>query len=147
MISSRFLSENDVQVAADEMPRSDANDAWVVSVYRQLYDLLELQEDWDTYGSPSPELLAVKNATGLLKDLHQTGLAFPVPLIQGTSEGGVTVRWRTADREFGFEFGAGRSGEQTVFCVDRSTGQSWEGPLAAFSDRANEALYRLVVEP
>ncbi len=62
---------------------------------RQLEELRELEENWDSYGAAPPNDLALALTTKVLQHLSEAGL--PAPCINASAEEGVCISFRTSD--------------------------------------------------
>lgn len=65
---------------------------WLAASHQRLKELLELEEDWDSYGAPPPNRLAVSRAMRVLRVLNKEGL--PAPCINPSAEEGVCMSFR-----------------------------------------------------
>lgn len=64
---------------------------------KTLLEFGNLQNNWDTYGSPPPTKLAIKRALKLVTDFLMDD--DPMPQIVPVSGGGIQFAWRKQDRE------------------------------------------------
>lgn len=138
-----FLSESGLTFVSQERERTRADYAkkWKEFTQDRILDSLALEEDWDSYGSPSPDLRAGREAGRLTEWLAQTWLAQPrlrlaVPRVEGTSEAGLSMEWYQPERQLRFVIGDSGA-EVTVFFRDLVSNESWE---AAFNP-ASESLW------
>lgn len=70
-------------------------DAWIIECHRELDQLKELQEDWDTYGAAPPNTTAIALAKIVLRELAAANLRqFRV---EPSVEEGICVSFRRAD--------------------------------------------------
>lgn len=117
-------------------------DQWLESVRDQILDSLALEENWDSFGSPSPDVRAAKRAGSLMEWAANTSFVLPVPRTEGTSEGGLSIEWFEPHTQLNFVIdGSGR--EVVVFFKDRTTGEIWEGPIESASEVVRSAFSRL----
>jgi len=118
--------------------RRDRNQ-WLESVRDQILDALSLEENWDTYGSPPPDVRAAERAGRLMELVCNMAHVLPVPRTEGTSEGGLSIEWYQPDVQFRFVLSdSGR--EVVVFFKDRTTGEVWEGPFESASQVIRKAF-------
>jgi hypothetical protein len=92
----------------------------------RLLRLLELDEDWDSYGGhPLDREIAIK-ALGIVGELARFDV--PVPDLIPTSAGGLQLEWQRPG--FDLEITLQPDEMATVFFLDRATRQFAEKPLA-----------------
>jgi hypothetical protein len=68
----------------------------VFEAKKQLDELAQLGNDWDSYGAPAPNATAVRNATTILGRMRPFDLA--IARIVPSAEGGVAICFAKADR-------------------------------------------------
>lgn len=66
--------------------------AWLLECDRRLEELLELEQDWDSYGAAPPNRVAVSLAAKVLRALSKEGL--PAPCINPSAEEGICMSYR-----------------------------------------------------
>lgn len=78
-------------------------DPQIPSIQR-LLTLLNLPENWDSYGSPPPSEAAIMMGVAIVGGLASVGLDYlTAPLINAVSGGGVLLQWRSNSRELELE--------------------------------------------
>ena len=138
----RLLSATDVRAAGSNVASRGVDAAtsnWIAAVNEQLTNLVLLEDEWDSYGSPPPTADAVHLSVELLKALSDERL--PVPRVRATADGGVTVEWYGEAIELVFEVEPAPG--VVVFFRDRSSGNTIEGSLGDALDAVATALHRL----
>jgi len=74
---------------------------WQIDAIRKIFQLLALDSDWDSYGSPPPSEVAVKAAVRLILGIDID--YFVSPRIVPVSGGGVQLEWSLGTREVEIE--------------------------------------------
>jgi hypothetical protein len=74
---------------------------WQIEAIRKLFQLLALDSDWDSYGSPPPSEVAVTAAGRLILGIDLD--YFVSPRIVPVSGGGVQLEWSFGSREIEIE--------------------------------------------
>lgn len=96
--------------------------AWLPPTARALEDILQLPENWNSYGARriDPEV-----AAAALTLLNQTmARATPPPIVTPTNRGGIVLEWHT--RGIDLEIELVSTSRFHVFYEDDHTGQQWE---------------------
>lgn len=84
----------------DVIPVPDLSQRQVQAIKR-LIEVLSLSENWDSYGSPPPNLNSVDVAIILLTKIDLDDI--PIPHIVPVSGGGIQLEWSAAARELELE--------------------------------------------
>src|SRR5438105_15964849 len=105
-------------------PRTGAEPAWLRSTLEVLVGLLDLPQNWDSYGAPQVAPAAAAAALNLLLDLMPP--TAPAPQIIPLADGGVQLEWHMGGIDL--EVALRASGETFVLFEDLRTGEEWEGP-------------------
>lgn len=108
---------------------------WVPQLLAQVCQLVELPQDWDSYGAPPVREAAVLGALELLAQVI-TGSSSP-PQIVPTSQGGLQLEWHQGGVDLEVEvLGPGATG---VYYLNSRTGVEWES-----TDVDNPSIAELV---
>lgn len=102
--------------------------------------LLELEQDWDTYGASTIDERALRRAWLIAEQLLTLPLA--APRVVPTPGGGVQLEWVSGPVELDLEIEAGGQLGAFVF-DDHQTDQQIDGELPEDHDLLNRALARL----
>ncbi len=72
------------------------------AILRNLENLRELAEDWDSYGSPAVSERLIQNAKAFLNSVEDMHL--PKTFVVPVSGGGVQLEWNVVDKELEVDF-------------------------------------------
>ena len=114
-----WLGERGVADVEDWQPSLDVvakppTPSWYMEFIPRVTSLLELESDWDSYGSAPPSFHSVVYALTLV---HQVGHGLPEPAVTALAGGGVALIWASEQGKLEIEIeGAGQGG---YFFVDR----------------------------
>ena len=99
--------------------------AWFGPTQRSLQDVLQLPENWNSYGARpiDPELAA--SALKLLVKVAPADV--PPPIVVPTTQGGILLEWHM--REIDLEIETLEAASVHVFYEDDREGREWEGDL------------------
>jgi hypothetical protein len=99
--------------------------AWFGPTLRSLQELLQLPENWNSYGARP---IVPEWAASALKLLVKMAPAdTPVPIVVPTTRGGVLLEWHM--RAIDLEIETLAEGQFHVFYEDDREGREWEGDL------------------
>lgn len=113
--------------------------AWLGPTTQRVAELLDLPDNWDSYGGRPIDRAAVARALQFLGKVMQP--ATPPPTIIPTSHGSVELEWHT--RGVDLEVRPLPSGGASVYCEDQRSGEQWEAELGADLSRLERVLVEL----
>jgi len=96
--------------------------AWFVPVRHSVYELLSLEENWDSYGAAPIRQEFLASASSLLQSIMDEDT--PLPSIVPTTPGGVQVEWHCDGIDLEIEIES--TSRINVYFEDARTGVSWE---------------------
>jgi hypothetical protein len=99
-----------------------SSDAWFERVRDSVYELLSLNENWDSYGAAPIRQEFVASASSLLHSIMDQDT--PLPAIVPTTPGGVQVEWHRDGIDLEIEIES--TSRINVYFEDARTGVSWE---------------------
>lgn len=109
---------------------------WLIPVVKMVGDLLNLPENWDSYGAHPINPMAAAFALQLLSETMRADT--PVPVVVPTSSGGVQLEWHT--RGIDLEVEIRSSSRLYVSYEDHRHGVEWEGELTSDLTRLGDFL-------
>ena len=71
--------------------------SWWTPFLEDVRSLLDLREDWDSYGAPKIGLEASQVATHLVRMLAARLTSMPRPRVSPTARGGIELEWEQGD--------------------------------------------------
>jgi hypothetical protein len=104
-----------------------SSDAWFVPVRDSIYELLSMQENWDSYGAAPIRPEFVATASSLLRSIMDQNT--PLPAIVPTTPGGVQIEWHRDGIDLEIEIQS--TSQISVYFEDARTGVSWEEGLTS----------------
>lgn len=112
---------------------------WLRPILDRLADILQLPENWNSYGARRVALDAVADALDVLGEtmLETT----PAPSIVATSRGGVQLEWHM--RGIDLEVGVTPNGRLTAAYEDSDDGDEWDEEDGVSLERLASALSKL----
>jgi hypothetical protein len=113
--------------------------AWFKPTVERLKHLLQLREDWDSYGAAPVDPRAARKALQLLA--LTTSLATPAPAVVPTVRGGLQLEWHQPDVDLEVEVPP--SGPLRMTYENFVEGREWEGELRSNLAPLVEALAQL----
>lgn len=118
---------------------ANAPAAWIGSAAARVQELRHFNGDWDGYGSSS---LSSRLARAVLRYLAEPLWALtPPPRVSLTSDGGLSVEWRSQTVTMEMEFTEGGLGD--VYVHDVQAGEEWEGAVEELPDGLDKWAWRL----
>ena len=116
---------------------------WLAPATVRLGELLQLPEDWDTYGSPGVSPDAANVALFVLREILEFRRV-PLPQFVPTSEGGVQMEWH-ADH-FDLEIEVAPNLQVQIYGCDERSGDEFSGDPWSAEQQLASALQRLVAQ-
>jgi hypothetical protein len=113
--------------------------AWLMPVVKVMGELLNLPENWDSYGACRISPAATEFALQLLPETMRVDT--PVPTVVPTSSGGVQLEWHT--RGIDLEVEIKSPGRLYVSYEDHRDNVEWEGELTSDLTRLSGFLSEL----
>lgn len=117
----------------------DREPRWFRATAQNLIDLLELPENWDSYGAPLIDRNIVSYVLQLLYEMMRDDT--PPPAVVPTNRGGVQLEWHTRGIDLEIEIQA--PGHIVVSYEDNRSRDEWEAELTADLTRLSDALSEL----
>jgi hypothetical protein len=99
-----------------------SSDSWFEQVRDSVYELLSLNENWDSYGAAPVRQEFVASASSLLQSIMDQDT--PRPAVVPTTPGGVQVEWHCGGIDLEIEIES--TSLISVYFEDARTGLSWE---------------------
>ena len=128
------------QVAVPEgrliIERESEEPAWFPAILRVVGELLNLPENWDSYGARRINPAAVAFALQLLSDTMRPET--PAPAVVPTSGGSIQLEWHT--RGIDLEIEIKSPGRLYVSYEDHRHGVEWEGELTSDLTRLSDFI-------
>ena len=117
----------------------DKEPAWLRPTVQALIELLDLSENWDSYGARP---ISQEIAFFALQLLDETMRAdTPAPTVVPTNRGGIQFEWHTRGIDLEIEI---QSPERTyVSYEDHRSGNEWEAEITSDLTRLSDALSEL----
>lgn len=112
---------------------------WASPVLSQLFELVALEANWDSYGAPPVKNQRVVQAFNLLKSIMREDT--PGPSIVPTNDGSLQLEWHTAGIDLEVLL-LGDNSYNVVF-EDHQSGEEWEATLSSDLSRLVDAVSRL----
>ena len=110
---------------------------------RQIHNLLNLDDDWDSYGSIRPDRALLWSANLLLQQIEKLKPA-RWPCVGGSSDGGIVIDWMGDDVQLILEFvPADESEPATATVYVKTPTNEVEGLLGDYIDEASKAVQLL----
>lgn len=106
---------------SDEILSTSDLPPWYHGALLSIFDLLDLQSNWDTYGAAP---IKVENAVTAIQILEMCAPKTPQPSIVPTVRGGVQIEWHTKGIDLEFEIISPTTIE--VLFVDLINGKEFE---------------------
>lgn len=122
-----------------ELLLPDSAPSWFPAAVDDFRRLLQLPENWDTYGAAPIAAEAVAAAAALL--LRTASGDTPKPSVVPTVDGGVQLEWHRHGIDLEVEIRP--TGEYSAFYEDRVRGTEWETTVGAGEPRIRTALAEL----
>ncbi len=99
---------------------------WHMEVVNDLYSILALNDNWDSYGATrfSPEI--AKAVTSLLIDIMQTNT--PAPQVVPSANGSIQLEWHTAGIDLEIEVKS-LFAFNVFFSDEQNEGLEWQGEI------------------
>ncbi len=99
---------------------------WLPKVKETLRRLVDLPENWNSYGAKRVDPAIARQASDLLVQLAHPEM--PEPAVVPTRCGGIQIEWH--DRSIDLEINLGPRGEMHVSFEDEQNGEEWEQELS-----------------
>ncbi len=114
-------------------------DLWQYSIRRNIAELLDLSDNWDSYGAVAirPEYAA--SALGLLQSIMDSETI--APSVVPTNLGGIQIEWHAGGIDLEIEVES--TSRISVWYEDNRTGVSWEDELSSDLSKLAEAVATL----
>ena len=116
---------------------------WIFPALKSATELLSLDQDWDSYGSPPIDPRTIERGLELLGDV-MSAESLP-PAFVPTSSGGCQLEWHTPARDLEIEILA--DGNVSIYLEDRVRNVEADGSYVEHRLLARELLRELVQEP
>lgn len=119
------------------------SDLWQYSVRRNIAELLDLSDNWDSYGAVAirPEYAA--SALRLLQSIMDSETA--APSVVPTNLGGIQIEWHASGIDLEIEVES--TSRISVWYEDNRIGVSWEDELSSDLSKLAEAIATLRLRP
>jgi hypothetical protein len=119
--------------------RADVIPAWFFAVSSGVLALMDLGEDWDSYGAPPLDRAAAKHALELLLTISDRET--PPPAVVPVPNGSIQIEWHC--RGMDLELEVSGSGAVQCFFEDADTTTEWDATLISDLTRIVAAVSRL----
>jgi hypothetical protein len=119
------------------------SDLWFKSIRQNVANLLDLSENWDSFGASAIKLEYAESALSLLQSIMDSETL--TPSIVPTSVGGLQMEWHAKGIDLEVEVES--ISRVNVFYEDSHRGVSWEDELSTDLSKLTEAVTRLRREP
>jgi hypothetical protein len=119
------------------------SDLWQHSIRQNIAELLDLSDNWDSYGAVAirPEYAA--SALGLLQSIMDSEIV--APSIVPTNLGGIQIEWHAGGIDLEIEVES--TSRINVWYEDNRTGLSWEDELSSDLSKLAQAVATLRLQP
>jgi len=115
--------------------------SWILQSLKQILELQDLADNWDSYGSKKISALAIRASTKLLSEVPFEML--PAPNISPVAGGGVGLHWRIEGRDLELEITSEGKIEYLKTEYLGNGAASEEGVIASSKDES--ALWKWLV--
>lgn len=116
---------------------------WFIPTVKALTELLQLPEDWNSYGAPRVDPYSIAAAISLLASIMRDDS--PPPAVVPTGRGGVQLEWHLSNRDLEVEL---LPGGRILVCYEDLIEQTeWEGELTTDLDAIRKLLQELPSHP
>ncbi len=126
-LSSRSAYRRELRGKAHrlEVAAGEPVPSWLDESLQKLQEILELEDNWDSYGAPRVGIKRVQAALEVLLEITPT-LA-PTPSLVPTADGGVQIEWHRDGIDLEIEVVSHL--RTVVYFADLQTGEEWEDDL------------------
>jgi len=127
-----------VSFAEEQQPQYGINEQYEL-VFRTIGQLVNLPDNWDSYGGKPIKEHCINNAFEILQYLLElrdiNGIKVPAPFVAPLSSGGIQIEWEAGDRYLQIDL-LSESSEIEYFAIDNTNAGdlSLEGSMKSLND-------------
>jgi hypothetical protein len=142
--TSIFVIEEEPQsITPRVLPPAPSTGASLLPLGSALESLVDLEDDWDSYGALAPSRIALAAAWTIASGLCERGI--PLPQVFPTRRGGVQLEWHRSHTSLEWEID--RNGATGVFIFDNhQTGEKFDGEFPVDLDRLGLAAAQVYMD-
>lgn len=119
-----LIGEAAISVQFERILALNPDPPWLSNVCARLQELLQLPENWDTYGGRKIDIDVIGDTVALLLNLFSEMAELPEPQIVPTSNGSLQLEWVSENRDIELLRVGDRKWE--LFAEDSQTGEETE---------------------
>jgi len=140
-LAIEFLKNGAKKTLAVEHAIEDQDPLWYKGIVRKVLSLLNLQENWDSYGSKPISLTAIKNAFKVITNIVNPDT--PMPYIVPSPSGAVQIEWHTNGIDLEIEVSEKNIANIFYENVSANLEEEWESNLLSDLERLRETVAKL----